>query len=379
MPSQFHGETSRTDYALNSRLIARYLLFKGWQEETLRSGVSRFTAPDSTDGSEIEIFLGKGKSADRDLGFALSTISDYYAIDVASAAGEIRALAYDVISSRIPSEYIRDDTIELRIASEYLEKMKSLLAVAASTELSEGQPFQRLRKEGASFADKCRFGHTFRGSFGLVIESPVGLNDNPALLETLEKVPFARRVIKRIDRGFRSLVSAVLVEDSREIVREANGFSSNMCDAVVELMEGIEVSRFDMSIKYSPEWETKSSIQRAEFHLEHGQISYLKEAAKLLRVDDEPKEAKIVGKVRRLETEGNPADLFDVDANREIEVSHVSDDERIIHVKARLTPADYLQALDAHREGKYVSLVGTLSKTGRVWRLDPIAQFAVLS
>ena len=54
--------------------------------------------------------------------------------------------------------------------------MTKILAAAAHGELHVGPYAQRLSSTATTYANECRFGHTFRGSFGFTVESPVGPN-----------------------------------------------------------------------------------------------------------------------------------------------------------------------------------------------------------
>jgi hypothetical protein len=369
-----------SQYGLEPRVVARYLTSQGWKLDTIRSNLSRLWLPDDGDAKPLEIFLSfDSRSKQREVAFALTTISQFYEKSIEMLAGEIRALAYDIITSRIPDEYVRNDSIELRIAAEYIERMKSFLAASATTELSGERFYKRVRKEAVDYSERCRFGHTFRGSFGFHIESPVGLNDAPQFDMVDEEVPFERRVVERISRGLSSLSQASIQGDAGAIVSEGQGFSSNMCDAIIDIIESVGVSKIDVAITFSPEWRPRVSLETNKFTIQYRQLDILKQAAKVLRVDDPPKRAHVFGRVKRLETEGNPADLLEDKSRREIEVSWLNDENQITHVKIALSPKDYLKALDAHKNGRVISSTGLLSKIGRNWRLDPIDTFEIMN
>lgn len=366
-------------FGLEPRLVARYLTNQGWKLDHLRSNLRRVWLPEDDNAAPLEIFLNfDAKHKQRDLGFALTTISQFYEKSIEALATEIRALAYDVITSKIPDEYVRNDSIELRIASEYIDRMKTLLASSATTELSGERHYKRMRKEAIEYSERCRFGHTFRGSFGFSIESPVGLNDSPTLIVVDDAIPFERKVVERISRGFASLSRASDEANAAIIVNEENGFSSNMCEAVIDIIEDIGISRIEMEIAFSPEWTSPEPRQGNRFSIQYQHLDILKDAAKAMRVNDPPKTAQVIGRIKRLETEGNPADLLE-DKRREIEVSWVNEENQLVHVKIGLSPENYLQAVEAHKNGHAVMAAGMLSKSGRNWRLDPVESFRVVS
>jgi len=189
----------------------------------------------------------------------------------------------------------------------------------------------------------------------------------------------SRRVVERISRGFASLSRASDEANPSVIVNEENGFSSNMCEAVIDIIEDIGVSRIEMEIAFSPEWRSHEPRQGNRFSIQYQHVDILKDAAKAMRVDEPPKATQVVGRIKRLETEGNPADLLEDKSRREIEVSWVNEDNQLVHVKIGLSPANYLDAVEAHKNGHAVVAAGMLSKSGRYWRLDPVQTFRVVS
>ncbi|UXS26951.1 hypothetical protein [Agrobacterium tumefaciens] len=372
-----HDDASHLD--LEPRLISRYLTSQGWKLDHLRGALRRIWLPEDGSSNPLEVFLNFDSTGrQRDVIFALTTISQFYEKNMETLINEIRALAYDVITSRIPDEYVRNDSIELRIASEYIHRMKALLASSATTELNGERFYKRMRKEAVEYSERCRFGHTFRGSFGFSIESPVGLNDSPTLDGVEENIPFERRVVERLFRGFKSLSRASHEANPSIIVEEKDGFSSNMCDAIVDIIEDIGISKIDMEIAFSPEWRSPEPRHNSKFSIQYQHLDILKDAAKAMRTEDAPRLAQVVGRIKRLETEGNPADLLEDKSRREIEVSWVNEDNQLVHVKMGLSPESYLQAVEAHKNGHAVIASGMLSRSGRFWRLDPLLSFGVV-
>lgn len=364
---------------ITPQLLERYLTSRGWESQGLSGGTHRLWVDEDNVVVPIEVFLSYGRKTEtRDVRLALTTVSQYYERTFEEISAEIRSLAYDTITSRIPDAYILNDTIELRIASEYLDKMKELLAAGASAEVSGDRYVRRLRKEGIDYSERCRFGHTFRGSFGFQIESPVGLNDEPTL-DGMEKTPpLGRRVVQRISRGLSSLRAAEIQGSSLAIVSDPGGFSSNMCDVMVDIIKDVGISHLEIDIAFSPEWRPIPVSEPGSFYVSHAHAEILEEAAKALRVEEPAQEVEIAGRIKRLETDGNPSDIFEDTSRREIELVWVNDEGRPIQVKLLLSPEQYLLALDAHREGRLVLTRGTLKRVGRSWRLEELVRFDVI-
>ncbi|NKK59856.1 hypothetical protein GFM44_28700 [Rhizobium leguminosarum bv. viciae] len=372
-------QSDATQFEVDPRLLVRYLTGMGWRSDLLKNQMRRVWLPEDGVDQPVEIFLAEGsRSKSRDVFFAINTISQVYEKPPESVLHDIMSLAFDVITSKIPSEYVRNDSIELRIASQYIEKMKYFLASSATTELSGGDTYKRVLKEGVEYSEKCRFGHTFKGSFGFHIESPVGFNDEPSLDGIDQQQPFERRVVERIAVGLSSFKDAVSEQNPSLIVSAQDGFSANMCDSLIDIIEDIKVSKIDLEIAFSPEWKSRVAGGKQNFTVLLRDLDILKEASKSMRVEEPPRDAQIFGRIKKLETDGNPADLLEDKSGREIEVNWVNEENTLIHVKIALSPEDYLKAVEAHKTGRLVSAAGTLVKQGRIWRLTEAQRFNVV-
>jgi hypothetical protein len=369
-------------FDVEPRLIVRYLQHAGWGADEFGARVSRVYYSDSQSSDTVEIFFEKKASAEvkrKEVFFALKTISEFYEREISDLSNEIKALTYDQITSKIPNEYVVNDTIQLRIAAQYIDQMRGFLASSATTEITGERAFKRTRKDAIEYAEQCRFGHTFRGSFGFLVESPVGLNDAPTMDIVGEILPLNRRIVERIAIGLSTYNEAVEAQNPSVITNQPDGFSANMCDAMADIIEETDVSRMIIGIKLSPEWRSGKLQANSSYSIEHKNIELLRDAAKSMRVDEIPRPVSIFGRIRRVETDGNPADLLEDVATREIEVNWASDDNTLLHVKLTLSPADYLSAVEAHKTGQPVSASGLLVRAGRSWRLDKIENFKVIS
>jgi hypothetical protein len=194
-----------------------------------------------------------------------------------------------------------------------------------------------------------RFGHTFRGSFGFTIESPVSLNDEPPVIGSVASPPFTCRVVERIARGLQAVDYASTSEDPSAISNHySTGMSANMCESLVSLIHETGVASQEISIKFSTEWAPSEGLvseSRLPVMLQH--VAVLKEAAIELRKKEDNTPTLVVGRVVALETEGNPNLLEDTSA-REVVISWETPSPIRVHVF--LAPPDYLTALEPTRQ-----------------------------
>ncbi len=337
----------------------------------------------SEDGADdVELIVPRervGSDYDRRMVDAIRILSVVEDRDTMEVINDIRAVGYDVVRSRIPDTLVFDDTIHLEIAANYTFGIKSLLSSIATTQIDPQPYFLRVRKEAKEFADRCRFGHTFRGSFGFTIESPLAPNNEPTLPEIGQVAPFERLVIERFARGMLNLCDAVRKDDPTTLVADAKlGFSANAYEQLANLLEDTSPGGMDFAFSFSPEWGAPPELSTAtEFSIGQAHVEVSRTVAKMLRTEFVPRPEKVFGRVVRLESDADPSDLLNPTGEREIAIQWSSADLGDVQVRVRLVPKDYLLALDAHASGRPVSVSGTLEKRGRPWVLTSPADFDV--
>ncbi|AQZ52664.1 hypothetical protein [Martelella mediterranea] len=367
--------TRKEPVPVSKNAVIRYLTDQGWQRETSRDGRLVKLSLRDAESADHPIDLIFSMAAEpqherNEVAAAIDTLTQLYDIPRFQVTQILASIAYDVMLTRVPDEYVRHESVELGTANAYISGMKSFLAASATTEISGEQFFSRTLKEALLYANQCRFGHTFHGSFGFVIESPVGMNDAPAMPIVEESVPFGRKVMRRVSRGLTSFSHAVEQDDPAPLVAPDSGMSANMCDEVVGLIEDTGISKLEMSISFSPEWAPTEGISHRLYKIERRYVDLLKDASARLRKEESPKKCTVIGRIVRLETDGNPADLFGDPSGREITVSWDSADYGPIRMQIPLDPASYLEALEAHRSGQLFSVTGLLKRKGRGWLLE---------
>lgn len=363
--------------------MRRYLLLKKWsRNEAIKQGIDRYGLATKEFGV-LELLLPQDESRPdtrRRKFDALRIISQYEDRSMMDVASDIKSVSYDVWRAIVPSSLVQYESISMQIAGRLVSNARELLASSATTEASPKPFFGKITKAARVFADDCRFGHTFKGSFGFSIETPIAYNESPKLESVEEDTPFERRVIQRIARGINHVARAGDVLDPLLIVDNfQTGFSANMCEDFVDLMEAVGVERLGFEFSFSPEWRLAADLsKRSLVNLEPRHVDVAKDAARKLRLQDFERSRTIVGRVVRLETEGNPTDLLEESVEREILVQWDAPDFGRIKVKVTLSAAEYLVALSAHSNGRAVSISGKIDRIGRTWYLLETKDFRVL-
>jgi hypothetical protein len=309
---------------------------------------------------------------------AIRTLSELQERSPEEIIADVRAVGFDVVRSRIQDTLVQDDTVLLAIAANYIEGVKGLLAATATTELEPTPYFLRVKKEASEYADGCHFGHTFRGSFGFTIESPVVRNVAPLLFDLEQTPPFERRVIQRLARGLSDISEAVQRDEPDVIVKDlSSGFSANACEQFANLVEETAHTGMSFSFSFSPEWPPAPDLlQKREFQVGPQHVDITRAAARSLRAQPVRGEEQVFGRIIRLQSQADPSDLLTPTGEREVVIQWSNEDLGDILVRVRLTPHDYLAAIEAHRNGRPVRLRGTLERKGRLWILSNPTDFS---
>lgn len=388
-------------------LLRRYLTASGWR---LADGSVAFPAnllggskfPDSkffesraTGVRNVDVFvfseagyedieLVVPKNADtadsaRRLKGAIETLSQLEDRASADVIASIRGIGYDVVRSSIPDELVLENTIHLERARSYVNGMKDLLAATATTELRPQPFFSRQSKEATEYSEKCRFGHTYRGSFGFTIESPLAAQASESLPGMDPPLPFARRVVQRLALGIQHICESVERQDIGPLMEGfRDGFGANGCDRFASLIRDTAYSGMSFGFMFSPEWKVPEKLRnRVQFSVGPRHVAMAMAAADALRGDSVETRVDVSGQVVRLQNEADPSDLSAMMGEGEVSVLYSSEFGNI-HVRVTLTPPDYLKAVEAHRLGRAVHVSGNLVKRGRYWYLNNPSSLTVV-
>lgn len=354
--------------------IERYLDDRGWKRRV--SADASLIRYQLTDGEglngAVNIFFSTTDDLDvraNEAVAALEVIRQVYSLSEPALRAGLTSLAFDKILATIPDDYIRNESIELRAARSYLNGMKGLIAASAMSELTGERTFRRTNKEASDYADRCRFAHTFKGSFGLAIESPVGFNDQAELAFIEPTIPFGRKVIRRIANGLQSVVKSFNEDSVSPILEAADGLNANMCSELVSIIDRTEIPRIDIAFVLSPEWEPDVPPPPA-FHIDARYRELLKDASARLTTEDDAQPVTVVGRIVNLHADLDPDDLLDADVDRIVQANWDSPEHGLIKVSIGLSPAGYLAAVEAHGKGQLISVQGALRRKSRSWILQ---------
>jgi hypothetical protein len=284
---------------------------------------------------------------------------------------QINEISEDVLRARVLATSSQRSSIPLDMAVSVISGLKKLLTYSAAGEVSALPFYSRPTKKAIAHTDHCRFGHTFAGSFGFTIESPLAPEMQDSLLPDVAPPPFERRVMERLYRGIDQLRQASESRDLSPVVTNyTTGLSANMCDALLEITRSATNQEVVFAVDWSPKVPADRELLSQSQGISIGQsaVEYLEAASKQLRRLEESRSITIDGRVVLLKSDSQPWE-DEPDDPHSVVIAWLDADGKVVRTRVVLAPADYLTACNAHVQGLTVSVSGTLERRGKYTRL----------
>ena len=357
--------------AVNLESLNSFLSLKGW---TRSSNVyldknTAYISPKNYLGESIEILVPNSSNFIdyySRLVDVINTLSFYYEQDSSDVIRSISSCFTDIFQTRIIDTGLFENSLPIDEVYREIGGIRSLFLYGASSEVTPLRHFDNPLSRSQKFIENCRFGHTFKGSFGFTVELPIiKVSEDRDLFE----IPFERKVNERIARGL-NLISQAVKADNADILVDAynTAFNSKMCDALLNISnqasKHVELSfNWAKEVGLSEDIRKFTSIILTEAH--YDVISYA--SSKLKEVP--PEDKLVMGKIINLHCNNNPVDES---ITKSIIIKYIDDNSSKLDVKATLNSHDYKLACKAHIEGVDITIKGKLERTGGQWTLTDI-------
>jgi len=310
---------------------------------------------------------------------SLNILAALLGISAGKLIHQITGWDRDVLRARLFRLVGVENSLPLDTAAEILANLRQFIGDSAYTEYEPRRAFDKAGGVSRDFVHHCRFGHTFKGSFGITVESPI--QTTPMLpLEGIDpEVPFERRVFERIAIGFNVLRRSIATDSIEPLLSSyKTGFNANMCRALSDTYEAVDGRRIEYDFLWSPELASALNAEWKPLIYEGRAFEFSRAAALELERADEVPESVIEGRVSALKSETPPG------SDEQQEFDHVItmfwERERGIRLRIRvpLPPDQYIRACDAHKEGRKIRIFGVPEKQGKFWTLTRGRDFTVL-
>ncbi len=361
--------------------LRRYLLAHSWH--TVEHPNRRVQVFELREGNEVESSLLLPESdvlidSAQMVSEAINILSSIRGITTDKLVHQISGWDRDVLRARLFRLAGTERSLPLDVASEVISDLRQFIGYSAYTEHEPRPAFEKAGGISRDFVHQCRFGHTFAGSFGITVESPVQVENVLPLEGFAPEIPFERRVFERIARGFQTLRRSV-EEDSLDPLLQGykTGLNANMCRALSDAYEAVDGRRIEYDFWWSTELASHT-VDWQPFIYEGRAFEFSRAAALELEKAEEIPESVIEGRVYALKSETPP----DLDEQQEFEhiITMYWEREKGVTVGIRvpLAPDQYIAACDAHKEGRKIRILGYPEKQGKFWTLTKGKDFTIL-
>lgn len=270
----------------------------------------------------------------------------------------------DIVKVRINDENIHGGTVLFEDAIDLFNNAKKMIQYAAQDAISPRKYYGsgRICDEVHQFIDECRFGQTEVGSYIANIVCPfVFKNENDKyrqmnLFDTPTDIAssLTRKATQKLMNSLGEIKQTIDAGEDVEILtdRSENTISVNFLESVENLNLYKTDGELDVKLKWAPTVDdNRSSIDQVKLN-----YSYY---APLRSLTDRIKKKSVE------DTEVYVGRIKSVSSNEEIEARKqgmirlvtISDDKKK-NIRVKLNIDDYDQAIEAHRLGQYVKVVG---------------------
>jgi hypothetical protein len=366
--------------------LQRYLLTHGWlQVDHPNKRITLFaTKPDKL-GDYTSIALpasAEFSDASELMRNAIRLIADYENLPIRKALDQVHRWDRDILRARMIKLRGHEDFLPLTIAAETISSLKEFIGYAAYTQSAPRPFFDKAGGEAAAFAEHCLFGHTFAGSFGLTVECPISVIPELAMPGNQPivplNVPFERQVFERVASGFSTLRISI-EKSSLEPMIEGykTGFSANMCHTLAEIFQQAGGRRIEYDISWSPELKSSAEQIWKPFLFEGRAHEFALAAATELEKVEKVPDSVIEGPIIVLKSDTPPG------LDEQFKFEHVitmfwqREKEQTVQIRVPLSPQQYIEACDAHKEGRKIRILGIPEKSGKFWTLTDPHDFTV--
>ncbi|MFF2997318.1 hypothetical protein ACFVTC_22575 [Streptomyces sp. NPDC057950] len=273
----------------------------------------------------------------------------------------------DVTDLRAEDDDIDEGTISLQAGLGLFNAANHLMiSAAAATIHRQGYYGTSIPKAAHAHARRLRLGQTRPGSYVVPIISNARFGSTPRYGDGVPRLEvesedtfFDRRVLATLSRSLETLAEMTMNRDrtpSRDEVRDSvgEGVSSELCSAVLEVIEKGKVNLFDVSFNWAPASPVPLDLSnRVVFSSEHAGL--VTDIRKELKESEEPSDTVLYGVIRRMSLKAH-------EESGRVSLETLIDGRRR-SVSFDLDLNTYRQAAKYHGERRRVVVTGILDAT----------------
>lgn len=363
--------------ALSPKQLEAYLFATGWDCDGDLNQIATIWHRPEQSLADLEVVVPKVLDLrdfrDRMLD-AINNIASFEGVSteevVAAALGQyadvvrIRVIHYDVEGGTIPLK----DGVQLNLHA------RDLMAAAAMSAPVKKRHFSGKRTpEANEFLDSLRLGQTEEGSYIINIIAPTLPTDDSGLDGSISQGAVVTETLASglaaLDEALEEFASTKQLSTFDSSVN--SGASANLCDALIGMSGAQRQRSFEITVLPSraPVSARRRGPQSFSFDVE--KVEYMTAASEYFKGNYVLENHTIQGLIKRLD---RPTDM---DAGTITVATKLMGGEKFVSIE--LQPAEYLEAINAHRLKEEVRCVGDLHVSPRKARLLNPHEFVVMT
>lgn len=263
-----------------------------------------FLGPDDDNGKPIRLALPNSEAYADSLQLthdALDLLAYIYNTSVKSISDSISVLCNDIFKIRTLIDRQSGSRPSLNSAADSINNIRRQIIASACVEMAPKPFYSKASSAAVNQADICSFGHTFDGSFGFTVESPIPYSQMDFGFIEKNEPPFNRRVLERLIRGI-NYANIAAEQDDLDIITNnyESGLNANMCSMLMKLIESAH-SNLEYSIAWSSAIDPSEDIKDLRsVNLTARTYLYLKEADTVLRKTEWSETRTITGTISNI-------------------------------------------------------------------------------
>lgn len=370
---------------LNHEIISLFLRKLGWKVlPSNRSAIDVFIEPDTED--PLEIFLPntnvsgykeKLNDAVRVLSFSIGDNEDAvarsiygfdkdlhnYRIEKSPPEGAPVALVHSLVGA---TKFMLHDASRYHSKNTYHQLSNK-----------EKKNTKSPTEESALFVKQCNFLHTWRGSFGITIETPLWLPS----LGLFPNVPdtLGRKTTKLILKGF-NLVNSAIEKESSDVIIDSidNAGEFLIFKQFPELLESIKSNNIEYSASTSPIIKLDESYKpSSKIKINEKSLGYIEKAVDQLVISEQTETISVVGFPETIKTTKEGILTPDtIEGERKVIVRGTSKTIGHVALPMFLSLEDYKKAIRAQDGAKDVQVICKVKKKQRGWEVLKVITFS---
>lgn len=368
-------------YGISSSSIEKFLLLTGWTKDYFFKNKNillfknvddpLFTIAVPSNSNIIDYY-------DR-IYDVIQNLCKYYNKEENDIITSLKNIYSDRIQFRIITEKSKDGKLPLDYAARCIDGLRNLVLYAACAEENAKPICRRTCASAISSTEKFQFGQTELGSYVFNIDVQV-VDEKTEQIFFTDKMPLLsqpaeHKIIKRIERAFDQIEEVVTqqTEVSRLIENAyTDGITANMCDALMQIKpeDGKDIN-LESSIFYAE--AITHSISKPKIRtFNNVHFAFIDDISNRYKDYTLVEDMSLTGIINMLQKNNYDEDLADT-----IRLLTVVEG-KARSIDLHLSQANHNLACNAYRDGKEVTITGTVDKSGRHWFFSEVVNFLVM-